>query len=290
MALAATARAKVNLSLRVLGRRPDGFHAIDSLVAFADFGDTLTSSASQPRGVQTFGPFASAIVGENLVERAIALALKKQPALEIGQITIEKLVPVAAGIGGGSADAAAALRLIRSTNPRYADAVDWDALATELGSDVPVCFRNVACRMTGRGEILTPLTTLAAFPAVLINPQVAVPSDKTRQVFKYFAAQQAPAQTEPISQPFGTAQTHEEWLSVLRQLGNDLEPAATLLMPVIADVLAELRFDPRTCLARLSGAGPTCFALMKSSQDAHALADALSVRHPSWWVRVTQVG
>ena len=286
--LAVTARAKINLTLRVLGRRPDGFHALDSLVAFADIGDTVVMAPGKPRGVSTFGPFASAIIGENLVARAIALTLEAEPRLDIDHIGIEKLLPVAAGIGGGSADAAAALRLIRSINRHYADAVDWMAVAARLGSDVPVCLLDRACRMTGRGDVLTPLTGLAPLPAVLVNPRAAVPADKTAQVVRLLAAPMLTETAQPSDKvPAAEHASVAGWLAHLRELGNDLEAPATKVVPAIAAVLAALREHPATALARLSGAGPTCFALTATPHDAAALAEHLSERHPAWWVRAT---
>lgn len=282
MGLAATAKAKVNLTLRVLGKRPDGFHELDSVVAFASVGDTVMMAPGKPRQVDTFGPFASAIAGENLVARAVALALAIEPRLDIGHIAIEKILPVAAGIGGGSSDAAAALRLIRSANPRFAGAIDWTTLAADLGSDVPVCLVNAASRIQGRGERLTPIASLPPISAVLVNPRVAVPADKTRQVF---ASLRAP--------PLGSAITRElpaeaaDWLDFLAEARNDLEAPACAVIPAIRDVLTALRSHPATSLARLSGAGPTCFALTASQSDADRLAAAISTEHPMWWIRAT---
>ncbi len=287
MGLSERARAKINLTLRVLGKRPDGFHELDSIVAFADVGDTVTMAPGKPREVLAYGPFASAITGENLVSRAVALALKAEPRLEIGHIAIEKLLPVAAGIGGGSADAAAALRLIRAANPHVAAAIDWNSLASELGSDVPVCLGNRACRMQGRGEVLTPLTGLSPLPAVLVNPRVPVPADKTRQVFRILAA--PPISPNP-ERAIDLPSRSRDWTRFLAAAGNDLEAAAAAVVPAVIVVLAALRAHPSTRLARLSGAGPTCFALTATSADADTLAEAISDAHPEWWVRATMLG
>ena len=141
------ASAKVNVSLRVLGRRPDGFHEIDSLVMFGAMGDHLRLAVGALVSVTTRGPFASAVIGENLVARTLALLAERAPHLTLGAITIDKFLPVAAGLGGGSADAGATLRLIKRANPEHADTVDWMALAAELGSDVPVCFIQRTCHI-----------------------------------------------------------------------------------------------------------------------------------------------
>ncbi|MCU0953366.1 MAG: 4-(cytidine 5'-diphospho)-2-C-methyl-D-erythritol kinase, partial [Hyphomicrobium sp.] len=146
------ARAKINLTLTVNGRRPDGYHDLLSLVAFADAGDAVTlDDASAPTGIAVTGPFASAIEGPNLVETALERVLKLLPGIEIGHVTIEKNLPVASGMGGGSSDAAAALRAIRSAHPERTAGLDWNGLCTGLGADVPVCFAGEATWMSGTG-------------------------------------------------------------------------------------------------------------------------------------------
>lgn len=279
------ARAKINLTLAVRGRRSDGFHELDSVVAFADIGDRLKLTSGVPTAVHVEGPFAAAIIGENLAAQALALIAAAAPGLVPGRLTLSKMLPVAAGVGGGSADAAAVFRLVQAAHPQATAHVDWMGLAARLGSDVPVCFANVACLMTGRGDVLAALDAFDPLPAVLINPQVPVPTDKTRQVFAHLGAQ-------PLKDaPTVAAPAHRSVVSLdmLRTADNDLEPAATIVVPAIATVLAAARADPRTLLARLSGAGPTCFALTKTQADADALAEELSARHPSWWVRATQL-
>lgn len=183
------ARAKLNLTLRILGRRPDGYHEVDSLIAFADdIYDIVTLDPSKPTRVTLSGPFAGAIVGPNLVETALHRLTAAEPGLKVGAVHIEKHLPVAAGIGGGSADAAAVLRAVRTANPSFADAVDWMEIAAGLGADVPVCFLDRTCHVTGFGERLVELPRLPALPAVLANPLADVPSDKTAQVFGRLAA------------------------------------------------------------------------------------------------------
>lgn len=277
------ARAKVNLSLRVLGRRPDGFHELDSVVAFADVADVVTLTLGVPPTVSVYGPFGAAIDGENLATRALSLATAAAADLLTGAIAIEKHLPVAAGLGGGSADAAAVLRLLRRANPALADRIDWFAIAAQLGSDVPVCVASRPCRMTGRGETLTPIVGFAAIAAVLVNPQVPVPADKTRHVFKHLAA-------APIT-GLATAATPTPWTAAQAIAGgNDLEAPGKAVIPAIAAVLEELERDTLPWLARLSGAGPTCFALTATMDDAYAVAARVSERHPTWWVRATTLG
>ena len=283
----ATARAKVNLTLHVLGRRTDGYHSLDSVVAFADIGDTVRLLTGKQQGVFVYGPFATAVLGENLVATAVSKALHLAPGLEVGSFAIDKVLPVAAGIGGGSADAAAALKLLRRINRPVSDGIDWMALAARIGSDVPVCFLNRACRMSGRGEHLDPLEAFPHLPAVLVNPCVRVPPDKTRQVFERLAAP-AIGGARPDSPPEITGRFDAAgWMKVIAAGRNDLEAPATAVVPAIADVLAAIRAHPATQLARLSGAGPTCFGLARSIAEAEALASDLAKDNPAWWVRAT---
>ena len=287
-ALTETARAKVNLTLRIRGRRADGFHELDSIVAFAAVGDQLTLRPGGPATIDVTGPFGADIQGENLVARAFDMLAKSAPRLTLGRIGIVKNLPVAAGIGGGSADAAAALRLIRRANPAAAAGVDWAEIAAQLGSDVPVCLANRSCRMTGRGETLMPIERFPVLHAVLINPMAAVPADKTRQVFKRLNAPPLDAANAAgASGGLPAGRDQSAWFDCLRNAVNDLEAPACAIVPAIADVLAAAKADRLAPIVRLSGAGPTCFALTASPQDARILADSLTERHPTWWVRAT---
>jgi 4-diphosphocytidyl-2-C-methyl-D-erythritol kinase len=279
--LSERARAKVNLTLRVLGKRPDGFHELDSVVAFADVADVITLTVGEAPTVCVYGPFAEAIVGENLAERALHLVATAAPGLKTGAITIEKHLPVAAGVGGGSADAAAVLRLLKRANPQIARGVDWMGIAAQLGSDVPVCLENRPCRMTGRGETLSAMDGFQPMAAVLVNPQVPVPADKTRQIFKHLAA-------GPLSAVDLGVRAAKPWTAAEAVSGiNDLQAPATAVIPEIATVVRVLMADTLPWAARLSGAGPTCFALCVSMDDAYAVADRISAQHPTWWVRAT---
>lgn len=280
------ARAKVNLTLRVHGRRPDGFHDLESLVAFADFGDRLTLDLATPPGVTVTGPGGAAIVGDNLVAVALALLAAENPALRLGHIHLEKVIPVAAGLGGGSVDAAAVLRLIRACNGEKAAKVDWMAVAARLGSDVPVCLASHTCMMSGRGERLQALDEVPEQHAVLVNPNVPVPPDKTRKVFEVLAA--APVDPHRKAIPMPTA--GNDWNAYIERSRNDLEAAATAVVPAIAHILSNLRRHPRARLARLAGAGPTCFALVATEPDANHLADDLKTRFPTWWIQPVRLG
>ena len=281
------AAPKVNLTLRVLGRRADGYHELDSLVAFAQghtemVGDILTFVPGPAASVHVTGPFAGAISGENLALSAMRLVAERMPEATLGCVTIDKHLPVAAGLGGGSADAAFALHLVRLANPALAARPDWAEIALALGSDVPVCYRSQRGRIRGRGEIFVRLKRMPRFSAVLINPQVPVPADKTAKVFRQLRAPPfVPERTAAFTEP----RYPHDWLDAICLSSNDLEAPATAIMPAIAEVLAAARADPRTRLARLSGAGPTCFILPAEKEAAVGLAADLAARHPNWWVR-----
>ncbi len=283
-----TAHAKINLTLRIHGRRNDGYHEIESLVAFARLGDRLTlrrTNITAPSLTVT-GPFAGAIVGDNLVARAI-----QSVASELGQpilvnVELEKLLPVASGIGGGSADAAALLRAVRSAFPECAARIDWMKLALQLGADVPVCFLSQPALMTGTGEHITPIT-MPRLDIVLANPRAPVPADKTRRVFAALAA----GPVGPLPKPARPAlPDRDAVIAVVRNQGNDLERAATSVLPTIAEVKSAVAASTRCRHALLSGAGPTIAGLYDSASDAVGAANELEAAHPGWWVRATTIG
>ena len=292
------ARAKVNLTLRVLGRRPDGYHELISLVAFAAVGDRITLDSSfdrarTPADHVVSGPFAASIEGVDLVSRAIELVRRLRPELVVGRVALDKRLPVAAGLGGGSADAAAVLRAIRAVNPIRADAVDWLGLAQQLGADVPVCFVDRPTVMRGIGERMT-RCCVPEISAVLVNPQLPVPVDKTRRVFQALAAGPLGSDCSRVAGDdarldAGVADLGE-LVELMRRHGNDLEPPALKVMPAIAAVKAALLGSAGCRHAQLSGAGPTCFGVFGSAAEALAAAEALRAAEPSWWVEATTIG
>jgi 4-diphosphocytidyl-2-C-methyl-D-erythritol kinase len=257
------APAKVNLFLHVVGRRADGYHLLDSLAIFAGAHDVVAAKPSDQLTLGITGPFASELNEDNLVLRA-ARALVVTAAL-----TLQKNLPVASGIGGGSADAAATLRLLA---PNAAQS-ELTGIAAELGADVPVCLASVPARMAGIGEVLSPAPALPEFGLALVNPGVAV---ATKDVFRGRSG----AFSAPASLPPG-------WNSAaamagdLALLANDLEAPAMALCPVIGDVLATLRATDGCLLARMSGSGATCFALYDTPALAGAAAAACA--RPGWW-------
>lgn len=275
------ARAKINLTLRILGRRPDGYHELESLVTFADVGDVITLDPDRPPGVSVAGPFAAAIVGENLALRALTAV----PGLRTGHIHIEKILPVSAGIGGGSADAAAVLRALRRLNGDRARDMDWSAVALGLGADVPACLISRPLVMSGIGERIRALEMPPPpLSALLVTPAASVPPDKTRQVFRALAA---PALTADriAAAAAAAAAAGTGWSA--GQPCNDLEAPACRVLPELAAALAELRAMPGLSV-HLSGAGPTLFIIADGRLDA--VADAVRRSHPDWWIAPARLG
>jgi 4-diphosphocytidyl-2-C-methyl-D-erythritol kinase len=265
------APAKVNLYLHVTGRRPDGYHELDSLAVFADVADELRAEPAKSLELVLRGPFGAALDAEpdNLVlraARALAAAAGREPLV---RLTLEKNLPVASGIGGGSADAAACLRLLG----RLWNVTPPPELALSLGADVPVCLAGSAARMSGVGEHLAPAPRLPECGMVLVNPGVAL---GTADVFRARGSGFAAAAAVP-----------DAWLDArsmaadLARLGNDLERPAIGLRPVIGEVLAALRATPGCLLARMSGSGATCFGLFADPDEATRAARVL--RRPGWW-------
>ena len=278
------APAKVNLTLRVLGRRADGYHEIESLVAFAGVGDAVTFRPGGALALAVGGPTAAAAgdVADNLVLKAARALAERVEGLKLGRFTLSKRLPVSAGLGGGSADAAAALRLLARANRMTPDDPRLMQAARASGADVPVCLDPRARLMRGIGDILSDPLDLPRLFALLVNPGVAV---ATKDVF---AALNVPP-AEPAAQagaPAGSAAL----LAEITNGRNDLEGPAIELEPAIADVLAVLRKLPGCRLARMSGSGATCFGLFDSTRAASAAARTLRVGYPAWWTRATVLG
>jgi 4-diphosphocytidyl-2-C-methyl-D-erythritol kinase len=279
-ASAEKAPAKVNLTLRVLGRRADGYHDIESLVAFAGVGDVLTFTPGAALTLAVRGPTASAAgdVADNLVLKAARSLAGEVEGLALGHFDLSKRLPVAAGLGGGSADAAAALRLLARASGIAPDDPRLLQAARATGADVPVCLDPRPRLMRGIGDVLSEPLELPRLFAVLVNPGVAV---STREVFG--ALQLPPA--APAA-PAGSVALMAE----IAGGRNDLEGPAIELEPAIAHVLAVLGKLPGCRLARMSGSGSTCFGLFGSTAAASAAARSLRVGYPAWWVRATVLG
>ena len=287
-ALVEQAPAKVNLTLRVLGRRADGYHELESLVVFAAVADELKFFPGEPLALQVDGPTATAAgdVADNLVLKAAHGLGARIAGLKTGRFVLTKRLPVAAGLGGGSSDAAAALRLLARVNVLARDDARLIATAGATGADVPVCLDARARLMRGIGEVLSAPLALPRLPAVLVNPGVPVP---TRDVFGKLALANGERRGARAADP-GHVATADALLAYVTASTNDLEPPAIALQPVIAEVLAALRRQGGCRLARMSGSGATCFAVFASAAAAAAAAAALSAAQPRWWVCATTLG
>ena len=280
-------RAKVNLTLRVVGRRVDGYHDLESVVAFADCADRLTLDPGPKLSLVTTGPLAEACgeTSDNLVLKAANLLAERVADLKLGAFTLDKVLPVAAGIGGGSADAAAALRLLARLNGLALDDARLLDVALKTGADVPVCVASYACDMTGVGEGLMPLN-LPKLPCVMVNPRVPV---ATKDVFNALGLRNgellvgATDVIESPSWPEGGASVGD-WIEALSIIPNDLEAPAMRIQPVIGEVLSALRSGDGMLLARMSGSGATCFAIFADSSKARAASETIRRDHPAWWV------
>ncbi len=275
--LSEPAPAKINLYLHVVGKRADGYHLLDSLVAFADIGDRLMVEPAFDLTLALSGPFAGDLAAEtdNLVLRAARALAASAGVPATGTLLLEKNLPVASGIGGGSADAAAALRLLCrywGISPGHAA---LPGIAQSLGADVPVCLSSEPSVMSGIGERLAPAPRLPDAGLVLINPGVPV---ATASVFR--------ARTGPLSEsaplPAMGWPNAESLVAALAGTSNDLEAPAVSLAPRIGTVLDALRSVPDCLMARMSGSGATCFGLFASRDDAVRAADRLT--RPGWWV------
>jgi 4-diphosphocytidyl-2-C-methyl-D-erythritol kinase len=289
VSLVEDAPAKVNLTLRVLRRRSDGYHEIESLVAFAGgVGDRLSFAPGGELTLDVRGPSAadSGETADNLVLKAARALAERVPTVGWGAFKLDKRLPVAAGLGGGSADAAAALRLLAKAYGLAPDDPLLYAAARATGADVPVCVEPRTRLMRGIGEILSPPQKLPALQGVLVNPGVAVATKDVFAAWKPPATPAIPIDPATIAALSG----RERLLKFLKEQANDLEAPAIALAPAIADVLAALRAQPRCELARMSGSGATCFAVYFSAADAIMAAEAVHAAQPQWWVRATALG
>ena len=292
--LAALAPAKVNLTLRIVGRRADGYHELESLVAFAPFGDRLTFRPGVPLDLKVSGPTAAGAgpLADNLVLRAVRALAERVEGLRLGRFALTKRLPSGAGLGGGSADAAAALRLIAKVNHLALDDARIHEAARVTGADIPVCLDPRPRIMRGIGEILSAPLALPKLGILIVHPGVAVP---TGPVFKALGL--APGEQRGASSPNPPPQADEKgaigreallaWLAGER---NDLEAAAVAIAPPIADVLGVIGALPGCRLARMSGSGSACFGLFDGARAAAAASRRIAAAHPAWWARAGLMG
>ena len=273
------APAKINLALHVTGQRSDGYHLIETIVVFADVGDRLTVRDAQSDAFTICGPFAPALSGDssNLVlDARDALRADARSSRPVS-IQLEKNLPVASGIGGGSADAAACLRgLRRLWSLRHSDAELAD-IGVALGADVPMCLASKPLFAAGIGDEIEPVSALPTMPMVLVNPNLAV---STPEVFKRLMRKTNPGVTLPAGGSF------DDWVAALTSMRNDLEPPAETVLPAVAECRSALS-DNGALIARMSGSGATCFGIYDDGQKAADAADAIRSTHPTWYVCAT---
>lgn len=284
MAVEAFAPAKLNLYLHVGPPLADGRHPLDSLAAFADIGDTVIASASDRLDLAVDGPFADTLGADpdNLVLRAARALATTDGRPPQAALRLTKRLPVASGIGGGSADAAAALRALNRLWGLGRTDADLEAIAAPLGADVPVCVAGRAALMSGTGETLAPSPALPQdIGVVLVNPRVAAPTGPVYRAFDALTPGTADFAAPALPDALPDL---EALVRVLAARRNDLETAAISLVPAIADVLGALRTTPGVAFARMSGSGATCFGLTVGRAAAGRAAAELASRHPGWWV------
>lgn len=281
----ARAPAKLNLFLHVGDKRPDGYHALQSLVAFADIADGLELAPASDLTFGVSGPFAAQVPrgGANLVLKAARALSERFSSTPLGaSIALEKNLPVAAGLGGGSADAAAVLRALNLLWSLDRSEDELVELARSLGSDVPACVLSRPCWMEGRGEHVSATTPLPPLETILVNPGVLLPTERV------FATLNARTGTSAMEPP-GRIETVWDLVAYLEDSGNDLETPATLLQPAIDQVLEALHHEPACVFAQMSGSGATCFGLFHGREFALGAAERIAFDHPEWWVRATRI-
>jgi 4-diphosphocytidyl-2-C-methyl-D-erythritol kinase len=292
-ALIEDGRAKVNLTLRVLGRRVDGYHDLESVVAFADCADRLTLKAGSDLILTATGPRALECgeTADNLVIKAARLLGERVAGLKVGEFTLDKQLPVAAGIGGGSADAAAALRLLARANTIEIDDIRVIAAAELTGADVPVCLSSRACVMTGVGESLLPLN-MPKLPCLLVNPRVPVATSDVFAALGLRSGEMRVGATGVVQASVWpeSGASVEDWLATLAAGSNDLEAPAMRIQPIIGEVLSALRAAAGVRLARMSGSGATCFAIFANDEAAQRAAQSIQLDRPLWWVHAGTLG
>ncbi len=273
--------AKINLDLFVTGKRVDGYHLLDSLVVFSEFGDKISVTSAPELSLDVTGPYAEAVPTDrsNLVLQA-AIALQKALNLSDGAIiTLEKNIPAAAGVGGGSTDAAATLRALMVLWGVSMAQKDLMALCLSLGADIPVCMVSESSIMSGVGEGLYPVPNMPHFGILLVNPGVSL---STPVVFKM---RDEKFSEKPLRDFLDHPMNQEDFLTYSRTQQNDLYDAACKIAPIVRDVVGEIGKLEGCLLSRMSGSGATCFGLFKTAQEAEEAEKALKLRDLGWWVK-----
>ena len=275
----AFAPAKINLSLHVTGRRSDGYHLIDSIVGFAGIGDCVSTTCSEVSGLTVCGPYSdeTPVDRTNLVTQVADMVWPDKPV----QVHLEKNLPVASGIGGGSADAAACFRALECLSATTIGP-DTSAQLLKIGADIPMCVNSVPARIGGIGDRIAPIPSLPKFPVVLVNPLVSV---STASVFEALRMREN-AKMRDVPDDFSDAPKVLHWLKDQR---NDLQDAAVSLVPDIGLVLSRISATSGCRLSQMSGSGATCFGIYDSAASADNAAIAITRQNPDWWVVSTQL-
>ncbi len=272
------APAKINLFLHVTGKRDDGYHTLDSLIVFADIGDRLAVRPGEGLSLHIDGPQSQILntdTAENLIIRAARAVQAHSGSASGAEFHLTKELPVASGIGGGSSDAASAIRLLEEIWTVGYTLEERDALLVDLGADVPMCYGARPALARGIGEVLTPIDTLPDMALVLANPGIGV---ATGPIFKRLAGFAPPVET------IGAVRSFDVLIGMLERYGNSLEAPAIDCEPIIQDVITAMGALPSCALARMSGSGATCFGLFLTQSDAAAAAEQLRSQHPAWWI------
>ncbi|HVY86582.1 MAG TPA: 4-(cytidine 5'-diphospho)-2-C-methyl-D-erythritol kinase [Caulobacterales bacterium] len=288
MSVRVFAPAKINLTLEVGRPRADGRHPLQSAVMFADVGDWIEAEADTDRNMLLYvrGPFGAALhdAPGNIVYDAIGVMQKASAVERGGRITLEKNLPIASGIGGGSADAAATLKALRDLWALNLTDEDLAAISRDLGADVPVCVAARSAWMTGAGETVAPMRA-PTLNAVLVNPLKPL---STAEVYRQFDRMELGDAFAPRSAP--AWRNADEAIAAIKAIGNDLEAPARALMPEIGAAIDALAQDPRALHVAMSGSGATVFGLCAAANEAQAMANDVARRHPDWWVRRARLG
>jgi 4-diphosphocytidyl-2-C-methyl-D-erythritol kinase len=277
------APAKINLSLHITGKRPDGYHALQSVVAFASCGDFIRAEHADTTSLDIEGVFADELTN-NDENNLVLKALRSVEAL-IGRslnlhITLEKNLPVASGIGGGSADAAAILRLLKTKLQDELQDEEFQKIAISLGADVPVCLLNKPSWVSGIGEIIEPLECVPGYSILLMNPRKAL---ATKEVFAAHKAKRMFTSLKP------SCENSDEFTTYIKTRQNSLQPAAISIMPEISQMLDAISDTPKCILSRMSGSGATCFGIYETKEQAEIAASELSKSFPTYWVSSAQL-
>ena len=277
-AIAGVANAKINLSLHVTGKLPNGFHEIDSLVVFTGFGDTLELEPAESFSLSTRGPYSKALPqpSENIILSALRLLEERGTCF---RVNLEKSIPVSAGLGGGSVNAALALRLA-SDYLKCPLPTDIRKI-TSIGSDLPVCLTGKPSMVSGLGEKITVLDSFPEFPLLLVNPNKPV---QTQDVYKGLTKVNNSSQT-----PFPALGSKNDIISWIRDQRNDLEPPALQLCPEIKDILSRLQDQEGCLVARMSGSGGTCFGIFQTAEQVSVAAKTIKQLEPGWWIQPTRI-